>query len=217
MALGIAVTVFAFSNMSSRAQSQIAEPEIEFDIPAQPLDVALEAYIQATGLQILYKSALTASRNSSPVTGKFTPQRAIERLLAGTDLAASHTSEGAFTIRPLAVEPDRAVGAQRVVDYDAFLGLTQQRIIRSLCQNAMTRPGGYRAALQFSIGSTGLIEDPALLDTTGDDVRDRSLRGALWGLSIGQSPPANMPQPVTMIIARRSYQDECQRYIHENR
>ena len=39
--------------------------EVEFDVPAQSLDVALEAYMQVTGLQVLYQSALTTGRLST--------------------------------------------------------------------------------------------------------------------------------------------------------
>jgi hypothetical protein len=212
---GIAVVMlWFFVAPTTDAAPQAPDREIPFDIPAQPLDAALEAYIQATGLQVLYKSALVTSRNSSPVKGQFTPQNAIEKLLAGTNLTVRYTADGAFTISPVEAMRDRTPFAQSVIDYDAFLGRAQQRIIASLCRNTTTRPGSYRAVLQFSIGPAGLIDGAALLGSTGDETRDHLVPDVLRGLTIGQAPPPDMPQPITMLIVPRrpGFQDECLRF-----
>jgi hypothetical protein len=188
---------------------------ITFDIPEQPLDSALEAYMQTTGLQVLYRSTLTSSLTSNGVRGRLTAREALEMLLAGSNLAARYTVDGAFTITAIpsgevtAVQnpPPRRV----IIDYDAFLATIQDRIIASLCGNAVTRPGRYRAALQFSIEPSGTLDDLSLLDSTGNVTRDRLIPDLLQGLMIGEAPPATMPQPVTMLIVPRrpEFPDEC--------
>jgi hypothetical protein len=216
LAFGIAaLVIFSAVAQPSWAQSQASDQKIQFDIPAQPLDSALEAYMQATGLQVLYPSELATSRRSSPVTGQLTSRGAIEMLLSGTDLTIHYTADGAFTVRPLPAAPDHVAAGPRFADYDAFLGRTQQRIIASLCRSLTTRPGSYRAVLQFSIAPAGFIDDASLLGSTGDTARDRAVMDLLRGLTIGQAPPANMPQPVTMLIGPRAPggSDECRRYV----
>lgn len=191
--------------MPGAAQSQATETL--FDIPAQPLDSALEAYMRATGLQGFYKSASTMSLTSHAVKGRFTSEEALEMLLAGTDLAARYPIEGTFTIVAPSSERDALSRTRppplRITAYNTFLGLVQGQVIASLCGNPATRPGSYRAALQISIGAAGVIDDASLLSTTGDVARDRVIADALLGVNIGEAPPPTMPQPVTMLISPR--------------
>jgi hypothetical protein len=197
---------------SARGQSG-QQAEVEFDVPAQSLDVALEAYMQVTGLQVLYQSALATGRSSTEVKGRFTAPRALAKLLLGTRLSARFTADGAFTVQPVSIEQPDRVEKRQVADYDIFLGNAQNRIIAALCREATTRPGTYRAALQFSIGQSGLVSDASLLDTTGDQTRDQIITSTLRGLVIGQAPPEGMPQPITMLVTPRASEstNECQR------
>jgi hypothetical protein len=168
--------------------------------------------MQITGLQVLYKSALTNGHVSAELKGRFTPSQALSRLLAGTSLTARYTTEGAFTVRSVAVSQLDA--ARQMANYELYLGDAQSRIISALCKDTRTRPGNYRVAVQFSIGRSGRVDDPFLLDTTGDDARDQNIVSALRGLAIGEAPPTSMPQPVTVLIAPRApgLPDECQRF-----
>uniref|UniRef100_UPI0019541826 STN domain-containing protein n=2 Tax=Pseudomonadota TaxID=1224 RepID=UPI0019541826 len=71
------------------------EQRIAFDIPAQPLDAALASYFRATGVQLLYDSALTAGRRSGAVRGNFTPREALRQLLRGTGLIVRYSRANA--------------------------------------------------------------------------------------------------------------------------
>ena len=191
------------------AHGQLAQDaEIQFDVPAQSLDAALESYMQVTGFQVLYESALTADRFSSEVKGRFKASQALNKMLVGTRLAVRITTEGAFTVLPVSIVRPDAAERRQIINYDVFLGNAQNRIITALCKEAATRPGTYRAALQFSIDQSGLVSDASLLDTTGDQTRDQALTSSLRGLVIGQAPPADMPQPITMLVIARST-NEC--------
>jgi secretin/TonB-like protein len=198
---------------SAHGQS-LQQAEVEFDVPAQSLDGALEAYMQVTGLQVLYQSALTAGRFSTALKGRFTAPQALTRLLAGTRLSPRFTMEGAFTVLPVSIVQPEQIERRPAASYDSFLGNAQSRIITALCREAATRPGTYRAAVQLSIGQTGLISDASLLDTTGDQARDQTITSMLRGLAIGQAPPAGMPQPITMLVTPRAAEstNECQSF-----
>ena len=192
----------------------LQQAEVEFDVPAQSLDGALEAYMQVTGLQVLYQSALTTGRFSTALKGRFTAPQALTRLLAGTRLSPRFTMEGAFTVLPVSIAQPEQTERRPVASYDSFLGNAQSRIITALCRDAATRPGTYRAAVQLSIGQSGLISDASLLDTTGDQARDQTITSTLRGLAIGQAPPAGMPQPITMLVTPRAAEstNECQSF-----
>lgn len=193
----------------ARAQPASVDPELRFDIPSQPLDGALESYMQVTGLQVLYASALTGARVSAGIKGQLTPREALDELLVGTGLAARSTAEGAFTLVGLA--RPHSVPSRQVASFEDYLARVQDRIIAVLCRQTATRPGSYRVALQFSIGSAGTIRNAALLGPSGDDVRDEAIAAALRGVSVGQGAPHDMPQPVTMLISPSAAgRNECQ-------
>lgn len=183
---------------------------VSFDIPAQPLNAALTAYGAATGLQMLYNSALADGRRSEGVTGTLTPDAALRALLAGSGLVGHRTDIDAITIAP--ASPQRAAGATPAVVPDArFLGALQAGILEALCRRGETRPGSYRLALQLWISPDGAIRRAVLLGSTGSAGRDAALAGALQDLAIGMAPPAGMPQPVTMTIVPKALREgqEC--------
>lgn len=99
--------------------------ELAFDIPAQSLDRALAAYAARTGRQVVAPGEVTAGLVSSPVQGTFTPEQALDRLLAGTGVvaresgggalvlerAAPRAGDGAVILDPLTVEAQASVPA----------------------------------------------------------------------------------------------------------
>jgi len=81
------------------AGTQLAQAEQRsFAIPAQPLDGALVAFGAASGMQVLYDSALTANLRSPGVSGLLPPREALARLLAGTGLVPRFTGARAATL-----------------------------------------------------------------------------------------------------------------------
>jgi hypothetical protein len=198
--------VFALYFVSAMAQEQAASApwgrEIVFDIPSQGLATALTAYAAASGTQVLYETSLTAGRNSAAVSGRFTPEAALQALLADTGLVGRRTDVDAVTILPEA--RTREAGAPSVTPDAPFLGALQAGILSALCGAAETRPGQYRMALQLWITADGVIRRVSLLASTGDARRDAALAKRLPGVSIGSHPPPGMNQPVTLAIVPRS-------------
>jgi iron complex outermembrane receptor protein len=75
-----------------------AEQALPFDIPAQALGSALNAYAEQVGVQLSYPAALTAGLESPGVTGRYTPAEALEKLLTGTGIAVQSTRNGTLTL-----------------------------------------------------------------------------------------------------------------------
>lgn len=179
------------------AQQRAAETAlIPFDIAAQPLDAALAAYTQATGMAVLVTSRVTAGRQGAAVRGRLAPREALRQLLAGTGLQARYTSASAFTL----VEAAAPAPAGAVTRY---AGVLQNTVTRALCQWTGAQFGRYRASLQLWIGRNGVVRQARVLAGTGDARRDEALAGVLAGLIMDTPPPADLPQPVTIVLAPR--------------
>jgi hypothetical protein len=174
---------------------------IDFSIPALPLTRALDAYSAATGLMVLYDSALADGRRSTAVGGKLMPDVALRVLLEGTGLVV-FSSGRAFAIEAAPADQQDATTGLDAAEL-SYLALVQQAIEQGFCERAETRPGAYRAALQFRIGSSGEVLSPELLSSTGDQTRDRVIVELLGRLRVGREPPPRLAQPVSMIISPR--------------
>lgn len=83
---------------------------IEFHIPPQPLDEALLAFSQQSGLELAAVGDFAAAARSRGVSGVMTPQAALLRLLDGQPFAFSIRPDGIVTVSPL--QPRAAAAPQ---------------------------------------------------------------------------------------------------------
>lgn len=87
-----------------------AEQNIAFDIPPQALGSALNAFADTAGVQLSYPAGLTNGINSPGVSGRYTPQQALQKLLSGTGITSRITANGTVTLeRATVVEPQSNV------------------------------------------------------------------------------------------------------------
>ncbi|WP_245311121.1 TonB C-terminal domain-containing protein [Bradyrhizobium valentinum] len=199
---------------------------IAFNIPRQPLAGALQAYGQATGIQVLYESNSAVGRTSGAVEGAFTADAALNLLLAETDLKVRYIRPDAITLALPSAEgvnytppgiplgsSSLSLGTLRVrgTSDDAaglqdFSQRLQMDIQNALRKNPRTRDGSYRAVLDLWIDSARTIERTELFRSTGDRDRDAAVATALRGVTVSRPTPANTPQPVRVVIVVRSLQ-----------
>lgn len=166
-----------------------------FNIPAQPLADALYLYSTITGIEVLVPGDMVARRRSASVTGELTSEDALRTLLSGTGLSLRYTGLNAFTLVPEA--PAAPGQIPRFARYSTAL---QAAITNALCRLHESRPGGYRIAARLWIGATGAVTRVSFLGTTGDTDRDSVLASLLGRLVVGEAPPANLPQPTTVLL-----------------
>lgn len=187
---------WSFGAISAHA----ADSRFHFDIPAQPLETALAAYVAMTGVETIYDSELMGGRRSTAVKGVLAPDIALRVLLEGTGL--SEISAGnAFAV----VDAPRGqhYGGVRLSEFGPYYTSLQDGLARTFCRHAETVPGDFRAIIRFSIGSSGDLRNVRLLNSTGDLRRDSIITDELRGVTV-DPPPAHMPQPVTMMVAPRA-------------
>ena len=113
---GAAICALVATASASRAQPAEASPGIAFSIPAQDLGSALTTFADKAGIRLLFPSDLVAGRRTPGLTGTYSRDAGLARLLAGTGLVYRFTSANTVTIT--APQAQGAAGAG-----DAWLGM----------------------------------------------------------------------------------------------
>lgn len=201
-----------------RAQAAVASeavsPErLQFDIRAQPLHEALQQYSTAAGRSLLYDSGSVAGLVSSALAGLYTPQEALRRLIAGTGMTARYTSSDAFMLVPMTPAQAQAASAEASAEAPAqdgaealrrrYFGRLQAKVTEVLCADAATATGAIRLALRFRIDTANTLRQLEVHAEGHADVAAR-LGARLAGLDLGTAPPAQLRQPVTMLVVAGS-------------
>ena len=181
-----------------------ADARQEFDIPAQDLRVALEAFDTATGISVLYGSDLAPGRQSSALRGRYAPDAALRLLLEGTGLIAQVVGDQAFVLRPAPGAPSGGAVSAQARHRRAFEARLQQRVLDALCRQPASAPGVYRAALALRLDRQGQIGSVRLLDSTGSAARDAAIRAALQGLPVGEPSGDPGKAYVVLVLPRES-------------
>lgn len=82
--------------MGQKALAQ--QPAVSFSIAGGALDTALSRFGAASGMQVLYSSAVTKGLTTPGVSGSLSPEAALSRLLSGTGLSYRFTGPKSVTI-----------------------------------------------------------------------------------------------------------------------
>lgn len=172
---------------------------IRFDIPAQPLDEALHAFGQQSGMAVLVDRELTARQRSMQLNGAFSARDGLRRLLEGTGLMARYSGAEAFTVQRVAL-PAAAPNPRATGGAGNYARTLQRAVEQALCASALARPGHYRAAVQVWIDARGVLAQSRLLASTGDHRRDSALVESLRALRLERPPPSALAQPVTLLL-----------------
>lgn len=195
---GVLFGVLTLTCPSSKLLAQaspVSDRPLTFDIPAQPLPLALEAFSAVSGYQVLLADRDSMMIMSKAVKNVSPPRSALIDLVDGSGLSVRFTSaQAAILMREIPLEESPA--RQNQQRYGAVL---QQDVIRALCQDHVTSPGQYRMALDLWTAPSGRVDRVELLGSTGDADRDRRVLVALAALTSMQPPPG-LPQPTTLLV-----------------
>lgn len=113
---GAAICALVATASAGRAQSGDAPPGIAFSIPAQDLGSALTTFADKAGVRLLFPSDLVAGRRTPGLTGTYSRDAGLARLLAGTGLVYRFTSANTVTITAPQAQGGTGAG-------DAWLGM----------------------------------------------------------------------------------------------
>lgn len=90
--------VFASGMVDAQTAPSIAPPAGHFEMAKQPLSKALNSVAQQTGVEIMFDPSTVKGITAPALTGDFTVEQALERLLEGTSLTFRRTPKGAYLI-----------------------------------------------------------------------------------------------------------------------
>ena len=114
MAAGAALALIMMTGTAASAQA--VEQQFQFDLPAEPLAQALRDIAVRSGRSIIAPDELVRTRQAPALSGMLTPEQAVERLLAGTDLVV-RLVDGALVIeRSPAPDTPAATGSNQAGD-----------------------------------------------------------------------------------------------------
>lgn len=99
MALSIALGGTTMATLSAPAMAQAAQAQQQFSIPAGSLREALNALASQGDITMLYSPELVAEKTTRGLSGRYTANQALERLLQGSGLAAQDAGDSTYTLR----------------------------------------------------------------------------------------------------------------------
>lgn len=101
------------------AQARVAEA-VSFNIPAQPLRSAINAFTRATGWEVGFTSQAVEGKRSSAIGGMLPPGQALQALLADTGLRAAISGPSTAAIVDPSAQSDAGVETNGAVVLDTI-------------------------------------------------------------------------------------------------
>ncbi|MBH1707960.1 STN domain-containing protein [Stenotrophomonas maltophilia] len=204
----VAIAAWLLLSFAAAAQDAVHA----YDIPAQPLEQAVERFSVISGWSVMYPGDLAAGRSSHALRASLPPLPALQVLLQDSGIEAEVIGEQRVVLRrgtPSASEA--GVGAELPeAERRRRYGGLQQRLRAAFCDDPEIAPGLYAATLRFRIDGAGQVSEPELLSGSGSARRDARLLQALQGLVLAPDAAA-LPQPVTLQIRPSGTDHDCGR------
>lgn len=208
------------------AHARFGQAGMVFDIPAQSLRSALDAFARTSGVNVTYDPALIEGRMSSAVRLSGAPSTALGALLAGSGLQSLFTNAASATIVPIRRDLDLpaatlaaqsgsdlvlaplVVAAPRRIGGDDHFRTYAEVMRRELQAGLAAHPDLRAERFDLDVG-VSLDRDGRVIlaaTSTGDGVGDVEARVIAFtrGFRFSIAPPPGMPQPVRLRMRGRN-------------
>ncbi|MFP4136756.1 MAG: TonB-dependent siderophore receptor [Halomonas sp.] len=179
LAMGLAASLALPGTALAQTANGTVEASQRFDIPAGSLSQALNRLASQAGLALSYDPALASGKTTGGLQGEYSPDQALQRLLAGSGLGYRLGENGTVTLSR------QASGTTAQLDTITVQGWRP------------TATEGYRAGLISSASKTDelLVDVPAAVSVVTEDLIEdqnaRSVAEALRnvpGVEVGPNP-----------------------------
>ncbi|WP_394559589.1 TonB-dependent receptor [Aquipseudomonas alcaligenes] len=188
LGLGMATASLPLA-MAAQAAEQVASARQTFDIPAGPLEPALNQFGEQAGVLLSFSPELTEGRQTQGLQGTYGTTEALDKLLAGSGLQAVSSGDG-FTLQlagqPLALALERQVviGSRAPTSISELPGTVW--VIESAQLQEQTKAGvPFKEALGQLI--PGMDIGPQGRTNYGQNMRGRSALVMIDGVSLNSS------------------------------
>ena len=157
----------AFAALAMTPSAVFAQQSVTYSIPAGSLERGLTRFGAASGIQILYNTAVANGLNTAGISGPLSPEAALQGLLANTGLTYHFTGPKSVTVANAAQVPDA------VTDGSAT-------ILQTITVQGAERAYGHVDGIVASRSATGTKTDTPLIEVpqsisviTADEVKAR--------------------------------------------
>src|SRR5262245_7531131 len=99
MILGLCIAMSSYVSVAQPQQPQTRTQQISLDISARPIADALNEFAHQAGLQVVFYTSIGQGLRSRNLTGTYTADEALQRLLADTALQYKFINEHTVAIR----------------------------------------------------------------------------------------------------------------------
>jgi iron complex outermembrane receptor protein len=166
-----------FAPAIAQAQQQTAAQAVNFNIPAQSLRSAINAFTRATGWEVGFTSAAVDGKRSTAVSGTMAPSQALRSLLAGTGINAQIS--GPSTAALVA----NAAGNESAAAADGSLVLETITVQGANPNSTMELPEAYAGGQVATGGQVGMLGNRDVMNTpfsqtsyTNKTIKDQQAR-----------------------------------------
>lgn len=197
-----------------------------YDLPAQPLADALEAVATRSQISIAFEPGVVSARRSVRITGRFTPQIALQRILAGSGLVARFTgprsaivydpklpsanaetqpTHHAFGRRTMTfdlavVRAPQTIGQRDPAAVSAYVHRAESTMRAMFAGDPAYRNTAFQLRIALSVDSRGRIVRVVPIRTHGGPARNDDIARVVLGRDLG-APPAGLEQPLRFDIS----------------
>lgn len=223
----VAALLFVIAPAGAAQAQDVAGNDFEraFDLPAQPLGAALAAFAKMTHFNVASESATVSRFRSAALRGRFTPQAALQRLLAGTGLAVTFTGPRLAIIYPIGRAPPvtkpsghaaalieldlaevHATAPLRIGRPNPSIGIVYAQRAEKEIQDILDSDAAYHGkplhvVIAVGTDANGRIRDARVARGSGESGRDRALPALLIGRQLTVAPPPGLVQPMWFDIS----------------
>jgi len=177
LAVGLALGLAPLPFPGGHAQAATAEAgQQQYNIAAGPLNTVLTRFADVSGSLIAGNLQLAADKQSQGVSGSFTPDQALARILAGTGLVADRDPDGAYVLQdaeaagtnklsPVSVTAPTQYSVQNSLSYDrGRIEALQPQDMKDLFKNESSVSVGGSIPINQKVYVRG-VEETAMLVT----------------------------------------------------
>ncbi|MEM1178551.1 MAG: TonB-dependent receptor [Acidobacteriota bacterium] len=132
--------------------AQGAPAAVDITVDAQPLGSAIVDLARKTGLQVLAPDSVVTGKRAPAISGRHTPEEALELLLADADLTASRAAGGSWVVKASAVGAAGAGG-----------GDVETRTPETILEDSIVVTGSRREQKQSELIRTTAVVDKETL------------------------------------------------------
>lgn len=183
---------------------------IDFNIPAQPLADALNAFIAASDWQVGYAAELAREARSAPVSGAYSAPQALDKLLQGTGLVYRLTGNNSVRLEKAAApqlnQADPATLPKVIVSgnqlYDANDPYNQDYVLPNAESGAKTDTPVMETPLNLQVISKQVMKDQQVVNL------DQALKNVSGVTVVGNAADAAFDGGLLQAVVLRGFESQ---------